>query len=414
MCETQDTVTTHVKTQNAVAESARQLVDWYLQNQRKLPWRETSNPYQVWISETMLQQTRVETVIPYYYAFLERFPTILDLAAAQESEVVKMWQGLGYYSRARNLHRAAIQVAENYDGLIPEDAQKFRGLSGVGPYTAGAVMSIAFNQPVPAVDGNVLRVMARFLGVREEVRSRQAVTVITSTVEQWLQQEPPRLMTQGLMELGALVCTPRNPDCGKCPIQTRCTARELGLTQDIPVRKKKPDRKVVQVIALWCQQDEKVLLQQRPATGLLAGMWQLPAKELPASAPLGAGAAHREAKILLEGMLDTSLYDDNKVAGDKVDTNKVDTNTVRAENYVGSQHKSIGKVAEGPVRDFHEIAQVKHIFTHIEWHVQVLQPVGWPLHRIAEGRGLVFAGEDKLSELAVPRVYDKLLTSFFG
>ncbi|MEX0770212.1 MAG: A/G-specific adenine glycosylase [Balneolaceae bacterium] len=190
-----------------------ELLDWYDRNHRDLPWRKSGSPYSIWVSEIMLQQTRVDTVIPYFHRFLEAFPTIKKLAKADRQEVLKLWEGLGYYSRARNLHKAAQTVVREYQGKLPETYQEIRKLKGVGPYTAAALLSIVYGQPYAVVDGNVSRVLTRFYGIETDIRARQTQNQIQELADDILSEKRPGDFNQAMMELGATVCTPANPDC---------------------------------------------------------------------------------------------------------------------------------------------------------------------------------------------------------
>jgi A/G-specific adenine glycosylase len=245
-------------------------------HRRAMPWRETADPYRIWVSEIMLQQTRVDTVIPYWERWVERFPTVAELAEADLDEVLKHWEGLGYYSRARNLHRAARMVRERFDGILPRTPADLRTLPGVGEYTAGAVASIAYDVPVPAVDGNVRRVLCRLHDLEApgaaELRDRAARLV---------PGDRPGDFNQALMELGATICTPRNPACHACPIAGACEARRLGVQMDRPrprEQKPVPDRRVRTFVL--ARRDGALLLARRPEDGLLGGLWELPGEPL--------------------------------------------------------------------------------------------------------------------------------------
>jgi A/G-specific adenine glycosylase len=254
---------------------ARALLDHFDAHRRTLPWRETDDPYAIWVSEVMLQQTRVETVIPYYRRWLDRFPTIDDLARAEPDSVLREWQGLGYYSRARNLHRAARVVRERYGGRVPEEAEKLRSLPGVGEYTAGAVASIAFGEPVPAVDGNVRRVLARVYDLENPTPGalRRLATGLVP-------RDRPGDHNQALMELGATICTHRSPACDRCPLTTWCRAWRLGVQEERPAprpQKPLPEETVATRVVVRC--DGALLLVRRPEGGLLGGMWEFPGLE---------------------------------------------------------------------------------------------------------------------------------------
>jgi A/G-specific adenine glycosylase len=254
----------------------RRLVEWYRAGHRDLPWRRTRDPYRIWLSEAMLQQTRVDTVVPYYERFVERFPDVRALAAADEDDVLKEWAGLGYYSRARNLKRAAEIVVREHGGSLPRDAEALRALPGIGPYTVGAIRSIAFRDPAPVVDGNVTRVLARLTAApRPDPRD------LWSLAADLVPADRPDLFNQALMELGALVCTPRTPRCTDCPLARICAARTTGDPESYPAPRERPKPRQVQAVAglLERSSPRSVLLFRRPARGLLAGMWELPSIE---------------------------------------------------------------------------------------------------------------------------------------
>lgn len=259
---------------------SRELLEWYESAKRDLPWRRHRNPYYIWVSEIMLQQTRVDTVIPYFHRFIEQFPTLQALAEAPEEEVLKRWEGLGYYSRARNLQAAAKQVLEQYGGVVPADKASVSGLKGVGPYTTGAILSIAYNLPEPAVDGNVMRVLSRFFRIEEDIMKSGTRALMEGLAAELIPEGRASDFNQALMELGALVCTPKSPQCLTCPVMGRCLARLDGVEDRLPVKSKaKPPRPEYRIAALveGCGgHDGRVLVRRRPAKGLLAKMWELP------------------------------------------------------------------------------------------------------------------------------------------
>lgn len=253
------------------------LLQWFANNQRDLPWRRTSDPYSIWVSEIMLQQTQVITVIPYYERFLKKFPTVFHLAEADEQTVLKMWEGLGYYSRARYLHEAAKEVVTAYEGVIPNDPKQLGSLKGIGPYTRGAILSIAFNQPEPAVDGNVMRVLSRILLISDNITDAKTRTLFEDIVRNLISKEDPSSFNQGLMELGALICTPQSPLCLHCPVRESCRAFEAGMQTELPVRTRaKKQRVEPYIVVLITDEKGNVLIEQRPDKGLLANMWQFP------------------------------------------------------------------------------------------------------------------------------------------
>jgi len=252
------------------------LLSWYEKNARDLPWRKTQDPYAIWISEVMLQQTRVDTVIPYYQRWLERFPTVGHLAEAEEDQVLNLWEGLGYYRRARYLHQAARQLCEETRGKIPSDPAKLQELPGIGSYTAAALASIAFGRDEPAVDGNIRRVITRYYDIGTVIHAAETERVILRMVRSTLPEGRAGTYNQALMELGALICTSRSPLCGRCPIQADCLARQRGIQERRPVRKQKKTPPHLQVTAAVFQEDDRVLLAKRKPGGLLGGLWEFP------------------------------------------------------------------------------------------------------------------------------------------
>jgi A/G-specific adenine glycosylase len=256
------------------------LLDWYDRVRRELPWRENQDPYRIWVSEIMLQQTRVETVIPYYHRFLERFPDIYALAQASEEDLMSVWQGLGYYSRARNLQQGVREVVARYGGEVPDSHAAIVALPGIGAYTAGAILSIAHNKAEPAVDGNVFRVISRLLKIEEPIEQPSTKRRVEGAVRSMMAAIPRYGdITQALMELGAIVCTPRNPRCRECPWEAFCIAYANEVQGDLP-RKKVPDPvKIVPVYTGILIDAERVLAVKRPPQGLLAGMWEFPSVE---------------------------------------------------------------------------------------------------------------------------------------
>ena len=264
------------------------LLDHYGGAQRDLPWRHRSDPYGIWVSEVMLQQTRVETVIPYYLRWMDRFPDVEALAEASLDEVLSLWKGLGYYGRARNLHRAARIVRERFDGHVPSAPEALRALPGVGEYTAGALQSIAFGRAEAAVDGNVRRVLARLFDLEETTPSR-----VRSLASALVDPARPGDFNQALMELGATVCLPRSPDCDACPISSDCMALEAGTVRLRPPPAKRRTVPVitVAVAVLYDQERARFLVRKRPEEGLLAGMWEFPGTELQGDVPVGLDVA---------------------------------------------------------------------------------------------------------------------------
>lgn len=252
---------------------------WYDTSARDLPWRRTRDPYAIWLSEVMLQQTRVETVIPYFERFLERFPSVDALASAPMDEVLSQWSGLGYYRRARQLHAAAREVTERYGGALPDRASELRTLHGVGAYTAGAIASIAFDRPEPLVDGNVARVLSRVEGIADDIRGAAGARRLWQAAARLVPEDRPGRWNQALMELGATLCAPRDPRCAACPLAASCVAAIEGRQGELPVVSAKKAPRAVKVVAAVLRHGRLVLLGQRKADGLFGGMWEPPMVE---------------------------------------------------------------------------------------------------------------------------------------
>ncbi len=253
------------------------LIEWYLQKKRDLPWRNTTNPYPIWLSEIILQQTRVAQGMPYFYAFLESFPTVKELAIADEQQVLKLWQGLGYYSRARNLHQTAQYIANELDGVFPNSYAGLIQLKGIGEYTAAAIASFAYNEPVPVVDGNVFRVVSRYFGIESDISTGKTKKEFTALAAELLPKEQPALFNQAIMEFGAMHCTPKNPDCENCIFNSSCVALQKGLVVQLPFKSKKIKirKRYFNYIVL---QDKKgnTKIQQRTDKGIWHNLYEFP------------------------------------------------------------------------------------------------------------------------------------------
>ncbi|MDI6741382.1 MAG: A/G-specific adenine glycosylase [Smithella sp.] len=255
----------------------RKLLAWYRRNQRSLPWRETSDPYRIWISEIMLQQTQVDTVIPYYHRFLKTFPNVNALARTPLQDVLKAWENLGYYSRARNLHAAAKVVVEKFGGKIPDTLEEIKSLPGIGEYSAGAILSIAYGKAFPAVDGNVRRILCRLFAIRKPVNDTREQKQLQQLAASLVPLKHPGDFNQALMDLGATICKAKNPDCARCPVADICQARIKNLQNVLPIIKKTPVIPHRQTTAAVIRNSKGLLLiVQRPASGLLASLWKLP------------------------------------------------------------------------------------------------------------------------------------------
>ncbi|MBZ0166548.1 MAG: A/G-specific adenine glycosylase, partial [Candidatus Omnitrophica bacterium] len=268
---------------------AGRLNRWYRKNARDLPWRQTGDPYQIWISEVMLQQTTVKAVIPYFERWIKIFPTLQCVAACSEQKLLNMWQGLGYYQRARNLHRAAKIISEQFDGKMPSDYETLRRLPGFGPYTTGAVLSIAYDQRVPIIDANVRRVLMRWMGQEGKATPTQD-PLILKCLDRIMPGKNLRTFNQALMELGALVCKNREPVCNVCPVYQDCQAFAMGTQEVIPAKDKKSCVELDVAIAV-ARKNGRYFIQQRPAKGLLADLWEFPGGKIE------AGESARQALI---------------------------------------------------------------------------------------------------------------------
>jgi len=267
---------TNARESALAAALAADLAPWFEASHRDLTWRRTRDPYSIWVSEIMLQQTRVETVERYYADFLERFPSVQALADADEAAVLEAWSGLGYYRRARLLHKGARFVCDELGGTVPDDSADLRAVPGIGRYTAGAIASIAFDKPQPLVDGNVARVLSRVCGIEEPKQQDATASGHWTLTEAILQHGRPRVLAQALMELGATTCTPKSPRCEGCPVRSHCNAFATGRTNTIPAPRKKVAQPLDRLCALAVISRKRLLMVKRPATGLLAGMWCLP------------------------------------------------------------------------------------------------------------------------------------------
>ncbi len=334
-------------------QCAEPLLRWYDENRRILPWREEISPYRTWVSEIMLQQTRVTAVLPYFARFMEAFPTVEALAAAEEERLLKLWEGLGYYSRARNLQKTAKIVTEQYGGVFPETYEELTALPGVGDYTAGAILSIACGVPTPAVDGNVLRIVARLTADEGDITDAAVKKRCRAAVAETMSRERPGAYVQALMDLGATVCLPNGePLCGSCPLKALCAAYAEGKTRTLPVRAKKKARRVEELTVLLLLREGKVALRKRGSEGLLASLWEFP-----------------------------------NVAGKR---NEQETAAALAE---------MGFT----VRNWRRSLAAKHVFTHVEWHMQ-----GYALEVSGEGpEDLVWMDKEALAAHAVPSAFEK-------
>ncbi|MBI2094797.1 MAG: A/G-specific adenine glycosylase [Candidatus Omnitrophica bacterium] len=275
----------------------KNLLKWFQKNARPLPWRKRYDPYEVWVSEIMLQQTQVETMLPYFERWVKTFPTLQSLAKSPEKKVLKCWEGLGYYSRARNLHFSAKEIVRKYGGVFPSDYEAIRALKGVGRYTAGAIASIAFNRERPIVDGNVLRVLSRVYSIGKPIDVEKNKETFWTIEENLIPRGQARFFNQAVMELGALVCASKNPQCLVCPIQSDCTAFRKNRVLDYPVRSRRKTRVKVDASAVLFFKKDKVLIRKRPLGEIMGGLWEFPEWKLAKDAGLDPGEIRKRTLI---------------------------------------------------------------------------------------------------------------------
>ena len=260
---------------------ARRMVEWWGTHKRSLPWRNNPTPYQVWIAEVMLQQTQAQTVAPYFIRWMKRLPTLDTLARARLQTVLKLWEGLGYYRRAHHVHRAAVEIMHHFGGELPKQEAQLRSLPGIGRYSAGAILSMGWGIPAAAVDANVARVLGRFIGLRYPAASPQGQHALWGFATRLILQQNPGALSESLIELGALVCKPRHPQCPQCPLQPRCRALRTGNPQQFPpaLQQKKAPLRIGELVVI--ESTQGLLIRQRPVQGLWGGLWELPWRMLP-------------------------------------------------------------------------------------------------------------------------------------
>ncbi|MGG5331961.1 A/G-specific adenine glycosylase [Enterococcus sp. AZ163] len=318
-----------------------EFLEWYQKEKRNLPWRYNQDPYRVWISEIMLQQTRVDTVIDYYYRFMEAFPSIADLAETPEDKLLKIWEGLGYYSRARNLQTAAKQILNEFSGQFPHTIDDIRSLKGIGPYTAGAIGSISFKLPEPAIDGNVMRVVSRLFCIEADIAKASSRKIFDEAMRKIISHEEPGDFNQAMMDLGSSICTPTAPKCEVCPIREFCLAFKEQRQTEFPVKSKKMKPKDVYYVAGIIENNQQeFLLEQRPDSGLLASMWLFPLEEISAAKFTELKSSYTE---------ELNLFSSELVAEDSP--------IIFSADPVVWQKKILGEVT--------------HIFSHLRWHILV-------------------------------------------
>ncbi len=290
------------------------LINWYLKNNRELPWRKTRNPYEIWLSEIMLQQTRVAQGLPYFLKFTEAFPTVFDLAAADESEVLKLWQGLGYYSRARNLHFTAKYVANELNGVFPDSYEELLKLKGVGDYTASAIASICFDEPAAVVDGNVYRVLSRFFGIDKPINTTEGIKEFKALAQSIIQKEEPGRYNQAIMDFGALHCKPQSPFCDECPLASNCVAFEKNIITELPVKLKKIKVKKRFFNYLVIVSDKKeTIFTERIGKGIWQGLYQFPLIETNSSINIDELVSNEDFISLIPNNAEISSFNPTEV-----------------------------------------------------------------------------------------------------
>ena len=337
-------------------ESVEPVVAWYRKHRRDLPWREHPDAYRVWVSEIMLQQTRVEAVKPYYERFLEAFPDVAALAEAEEDKLLKMWEGLGYYNRVRNMQKAAQQVMTEHNGRFPQSYDEILKLSGIGPYTAGAISSFAYGIAKPAVDGNVLRVVSRLLASDADIMKASTRAQMERLIEEVIPIDAAADFNQGLIEIGAIVCVPNGePKCEICPVAHLCKAKAQNIQMELPVKTKAKARRIEKRTVLIFRDNETVAIRKRPVKGLLAGLYELPNVE-----------GHLTRKEVIE------------------------------------YGKEIGLT---PIR-VKKLASAKHIFSHVEWHMIGYEVLVDELEKNCSEK-MIFAGREEIDrKYSIPSAFE--------
>lgn len=333
---------------------------WYRENKRSMPWRESATPYHVWLSEIMLQQTRIEAAKAYYERFIEKLPDVKALAQVPEEELLKLWEGLGYYNRARNLQKAAKLVVERYDGILPADYDLLLELPGIGNYTAGAIASIAYGVPAPAVDGNVLRVAMRYLDCEDDISKMPVRKKMERSIMEVIPADKPGDFNQALMELGEVVCIPNGmPLCDECPVADTCQGRSSGRQMELPVKPEKKERRIEKRTILILMGEGKIAIARRPENGLLAGLWEFPS---------------------LEGHLTLP----------------------QLKEYLQQKHIMFSGITR--------LRSGKHIFSHVEWHMKGYQIELVPKQAQDIVPDLVWTEKEKLeNQYAVPVAFHSFL-----
>ncbi|WP_010651444.1 A/G-specific adenine glycosylase [Oceanobacillus massiliensis] len=335
------------------------LLQWYAESKRDLPWRRERDPYKIWVSEIMLQQTKVDTVIPYFNHFMEKYPTVYELAAADQQDVLKAWEGLGYYSRARNLQNAVREVVTVYGGEVPSTPDELGSLKGVGPYTTGAILSIAFNKPEPAVDGNVMRVFSRLLKIEDDIAQPRTKKQFEGYVRTLISEDDPSSFNQAIMDLGATICTPKSPACMFCPVQQHCRAYSEGIQEELPIKKKAKRQKTIPYVVLLIRNEKgEYVIEKRSENGLLANLWQFP------------------------------MVPVEEIGMDHL------------ENWIYSEYGLQIQLGE-------QKGKLKHVFSHLIWRLEIYEAT--TVHTKTDDSRIIFANQTDIVKYPFPVSHQKML-----
>lgn len=393
---------------NEVAQLQKNFLDWYFMHARNLPWRENTDPYRIWISEIMLQQTRVDTVIDYFHRFMQTFPTIKDLANADDEKLLKVWEGLGYYSRARNLKVAANQIMDEYDGKFPQTPTEISKLKGIGPYTTGAISSIAFHLPEPAIDGNVMRVVSRLFLIKEDIAKASSRKVFDQAVRKIIPERYPGEFNQAFMDLGSSICTPTSPKCTECPLSSFCLSKQEGLQEQFPVKSKKAKPKDQYFVAFALENTKGAyLLEKRAAGRLLKDMLHFPIVEI----------AQEEYKNLLKNFseepfdfkqpfVQPTLFDEDTLVAEHQTSFELLPRSQTIQTLFSKSELPFNqaKILWNPAH----LGEITHIFTHLKWHILLFE--GKLMETTARDD---FYTMQQMKELPLPKMQHKLLNKMY-
>ena len=387
-----------------VTQLQKNFLDWYFMNARQLPWRENRDPYRIWISEIMLQQTRVDTVIDYFHRFMQTFPTIKDLANADDEKLLKVWEGLGYYSRARNLKVAANQIMDEYGGKFPQTPAEISKLKGIGPYTTGAISSIAFHLPEPAIDGNVMRVVSRLFLIGEDIAKASSRKVFDQAVRKIIPEKYPGEFNQAFMDLGSSICTPTSPKCEECPLSNFCHSMQEGIQEQFPVKTKKAKPKDQYFVAFALENNQEAyLLEKRAAGRLLKDMLHFPIVEIEQEEYKNLLKNFSEERLVAPcSFAQPTLFDEEMLVAEH-QTGYTLLPPSQAIQTLFSRSKlpfQQTKISWYPAH----LGEVTHIFTHLKWHILLFE--GKLVESDAKDD---FYTMQQMKELPLPKMQHKLL-----